>query len=80
MGKLRDYNKEHNLRMEDLASICGSTVSHLNYIDKNPFYNVTAKTMDMIYIGTKSRFGEGLTPDKYLDHSCFKGKLINYKS
>jgi predicted ribonuclease YlaK len=63
---LRNYCVEHQLKMRELAVITGVSLAQLYLIANDECYNVTAETMNKIWIGTLKKFGKGLGPSEYL--------------
>ena len=58
--------------MYKLAEIVDITFAQLFSINRDPNYNVTIKTIEKIYLGTKKEFGVGLKAKDYLDYECLK--------
>ncbi len=73
---IKDYCKQKNIPMHELAVITQISPTRLYEIDRNNGLNVTLETIEKIYNGTKQRFGKGLTPDQYLNINLSLWKTI----
>jgi len=67
MKTIREYCDSKKITLAEFAKIVGISAPYVYKIQENRDTNMTIKNILQIYDGTKEKFGDGLSPESYLN-------------